>query len=111
MCRLLDFGKYLYEQEKKQRKARQKRSELKEIRLSLTIEPHDLKVKENKIKEFLKEGHKVKLTLLLHGREKNFIRRAYQFLEDEVAKLSQEARVEKSIEQIGNRLYLILQKK
>jgi len=108
---LLDFGKYLYEQEKKQRKARQKRLDLKEIRLSLSIEPHDLLVKENKIREFLKEGHKVKLTLLLHGRERNFLPKAYQFLEDEAAKFSQEAKVEKSIERMGNRLYLILQKK
>jgi len=67
----MDFAKYKYEQEKKDREARkhQKHSQLKEIRITPRIEAHDYGVKLKHIQEFLKRGNKVKIRLFFKGRE------------------------------------------
>jgi translation initiation factor IF-3 len=71
VCKLLDFGKYRFEQEKKLResKKRQKLMKLKEIRMQPKIEEHDLSFKTRHIQEFLGEGFKVKVTIRFRGRE------------------------------------------
>jgi translation initiation factor IF-3 len=71
VCKLLDFGKYRFEQEKKLResKKRQKLMKLKEIRMQPKIEEHDLGFKTKHIQEFLSEGFKVKVTIRFRGRE------------------------------------------
>ena len=71
VCRVLDYGRYKYEQAKKERKAKQsqKAALLKEVRFRPRIEKHDLNVKMEKVKEFLEEGSKVRIWLRLRGRE------------------------------------------
>ncbi len=71
VCRLLDYGKYKYEQTKKERKARrgQRVGLLKEVRLRPKIEEHDLQAKIKTTKKLLEEGNKVKLFLRFRGRE------------------------------------------
>lgn len=71
VCKLLDYGKYKFEQEKKSResKKKQKQLRLKEIRMQPKIESHDLKFKTKHIREFLDEGNKVKVTVRFRGRE------------------------------------------
>jgi len=71
VCRILDYGKYKYEQTKKERRARQSQRAalLKEVRFRPRIEKHDLNVKTEKVKEFLEEGSKVRIWLRLRGRE------------------------------------------
>ena len=71
VCKLLDFGKYHFEQEKKLResKKKQKLMKLKEIRMQPKIEEHDLSFKTKHIQEFLGEGFKVKVTIRFRGRE------------------------------------------
>ncbi len=71
VCKLLDFGKYKFEQEKKIResKKKQKTLKLKEIRMQPKIEDHDLAFKSRHIREFLEEGFKVKVTVRFRGRE------------------------------------------
>jgi len=70
VCRLLDYGKFKYQLEKKRKKNKKKHAtELKEIRLSYQISDHDLQIKLKKIQEFLKEGHRVKLSIRFRGRE------------------------------------------
>jgi translation initiation factor IF-3 len=71
VCKLLDFGKYRFEQEKKLResKKKQKLMKLKEIRMQPKIEEHDLSFKTKHIQEFLGEGFKVKVTIRFRGRE------------------------------------------
>mgnify|MGYP000116292331 CR=1 FL=1 len=71
VCKLLDFGKYRFEQEKKLResKKRQKLMKLKEIRMQPKIEEHDLAFKTKHIQEFLNDGFKVKVTIRFRGRE------------------------------------------
>lgn len=71
VCRLLDYGKYKYEQTKKERKAKkgQKVGLIKEIRLRPKIEEHDLQAKIRTAKKLLEEGNKVRLVLRFRGRE------------------------------------------
>jgi len=71
VCRIADYGKYLYTQQKKERKmARPKGGELKEIRLTFGISPHDMDIRATQAEKFLKEGDKVKVNMALRGREK-----------------------------------------
>ena len=71
VCKLLDYGKYKFEQEKRLKEARKKTKtiKLKEIRMQPRIEKHDLQFKTKHIKEFLAEGFKVKVTIRFRGRE------------------------------------------
>ncbi|MFP4011935.1 MAG: translation initiation factor IF-3 [Spirochaetaceae bacterium] len=71
VCKLLDYGKYKFEQEKKNREAKkhQKQVKLKEIRMQPKIEQHDLQFKTKHVREFLDEGYKVKVTVRFRGRE------------------------------------------
>lgn len=74
VCKLLDYGKYRYEMQKKEKEAKKKQkvTEIKEIRLSPSIEGHDLQVKANNAAKFLKAGDKVKVSLRFKGREKDY---------------------------------------
>jgi translation initiation factor IF-3 len=71
VCRILDYGKFKFEQEKRIRdsKKKQKLVKNKEIRMQPKIEKHDLEFKTNHIREFLEEGNKVKVTVRFRGRE------------------------------------------
>lgn len=71
VCRLLDYGKYKYEQAKKEREARKgtKSAELREIRFRPKINEHDVEVKSRRIREFLEGGDKVKISVMFRGRE------------------------------------------
>lgn len=71
VCRIMDYGKYRYEQSKREKEARknQKTIQIKEVRLSPTIEENDIKTKLSNVKKFLKKGNKVKLTIRFRGRE------------------------------------------
>jgi len=71
VCRIMDFSKYKYEQEKREREAKkhQKQFHIKEIRVKPNIEEHDYVIKLKHCIEFLKAGNKVKVTLMFRGRE------------------------------------------
>ena len=71
VCKLMDYGKYRFEQSKKEREFRknQKVITVKEVRLSATIEDHDVDVKYKNAVKFLKEGNKVKVTIRFRGRQ------------------------------------------
>ncbi len=71
VCRIMDFGKYKYEQSKKEKEARKKQKivEIKEIKLRPNIEDHDFFVKVRNASRFLREGDKVKATIIFRGRE------------------------------------------
>ena len=71
VCRIMDFGKYRYEQSKKQAEAKKKQTvvEVKEIKLRPKTEKHDLDFKVRNIRKFLAQGNKVKVTLRFRGRE------------------------------------------
>ena len=71
VCKILDYGKYKFDQEKRQREAKKKQKlvKMKEIRMQPKIEEHDLNFKTKHIREFLEEGNKVKVTIRFRGRE------------------------------------------
>lgn len=71
VCRIMDYGKYRYEQSKREKEARknQKTIQIKEIRFSPSIEEHDVNTKLRNVKKFLSNGDKVKLTIRFRGRE------------------------------------------
>ncbi|TKJ47128.1 translation initiation factor IF-3 [Candidatus Aerophobetes bacterium Ae_b3a] len=92
VCRILDYGKYKYQQEKRKKKAKKKSvNTIKEVRLSYRIGEHDFEVKVRKICKFLKEGYRVKLSLRFKGREMIYQEQGKKILE----------RASKEIEEVG----------
>ncbi|MCX6812513.1 MAG: translation initiation factor IF-3 [Candidatus Berkelbacteria bacterium] len=82
VCKIMDFGKFKYDAEKKERenKAKSKHFETKEIRLSAKIGEHDLRVKADKAKELIAKGHKIQVSLKMRGRENIFVDRAIEVI-------------------------------
>jgi len=71
VCRMVNYGKYIYLEKKKERKSKkQKVDQFKEVRISFTISQHDLEVKASQASKFLKKGSKIKVGMILKGREK-----------------------------------------
>jgi len=97
VCRLMDYGRFKYEQAKRENEARknQKTTDLKEIRLSPRTDDHDLNVKIRKIEEFLGDGDKVKVSVRLRGRENAHPELGRQLLDKIVEALKHAAVVER----------------
>jgi len=71
VCRILDYGKFIYEKRRKEREARKKQHNvgIRQMRFTLKIDDHDYKVKLKKIRKFLSQGNRVRITVRLRGRE------------------------------------------
>ena len=84
VCKIMDYGKYRYELQKKEKEAKKKQKsvEIKEIRLSPNVEINDLKTKANNARKFLEKGDKVKVTLRFRGREMAHISSSAHVLDD-----------------------------
>jgi len=110
VCRIMDFAKYKYEQEKREREAKkhQKHSQLKEVRLSCRIEEHDYQIRLKHIQEFLEKGHKVRIRLLFKGREIIHQDLGKKLIDKLIKDTEKIARVEKPPQMIGKSLVLIL---
>ena len=82
VCKILDYGKYRYEMQKKDKKSRknQKTMQVKEVRLSTFIEEHDVQVKAKTAIKFLKEGDKVKVSLRFRGRERDYTQKGFDVM-------------------------------
>lgn len=96
-CKILDYGKYRFEMEKKLResKKKQKLQELKEIRMQPKIDDHDLDFKSRHVKEFLADGDKVKVTVRFRGRELAHTELGLVVLKDVLSKLGEDYVIEK----------------
>jgi len=72
VCKIMDFGKYQYQKsrEERQNKAKQRKVDIKGIRIGVRTDDHDLDFKKNQAEKFLKKGHKVKIEITMRGREK-----------------------------------------
>ncbi|MDQ3809310.1 MAG: translation initiation factor IF-3 [Chloroflexota bacterium] len=110
VCRILDFGKYKYEEEKKERAARknQHTSELKELRLRPRTDEHDLQVRARAARRFLEDGHKVRLVVRFRGRESTHPEVARAQINHIAERLSDIAVVERAPEMEGRGMYAIL---
>ena len=97
VCKIVDYGKFRYEQARKEKEARKKQKtiEIKEIRLSPNIDTNDLNTKINAAKKFLTKGDKVKVTLRFRGREMAHMNASKHILDDFAEALTEIAVVEK----------------
>ena len=97
VCKLLDFGKYVYEKKRQERASRkhQHRSTGRGMRMSLRISEHDYQIKLAKMKEFLTDGDRVKVTLRLKGREMLHADLGMKVLERVITDLEELSKVEK----------------
>jgi len=98
VCKILDYGKYRYEIQKKQHEARKKQKviQIKEIKLRPTIDKHDLGIKLRNVLGFLDEGDKVRITLRFRGREMDHQDLGMQVLERVQESLKDHAKIEQS---------------
>ena len=113
VCKVIDYGKYRYEQARKEKdaKKKQKTVELKEIRLSPNIEANDLNTKMNAAKKFLAKGNKVKITLRFRGREMAHMNSSKHILDDFAEALADVAVVEKAPKIEGRSIGMVLAEK
>src|SRR6202046_262153 len=110
VCRIMDYGKYLYQQEKKERQAKkhQKTITVKEVKFRINVDDHDYETKKNHVLRFLDEGDKVKATIFFRGREMTRQSLGRQILERLIKDVDQRGLVEFRPRQEGNTLHLIL---
>ncbi len=112
VCRIIDFGRYKYEQAKKdkERKKKQTVSELKEVRLgrSMKIDPHDIGIRMKQAKKFLLEGHKVQIVQQFRGREMAHRERGYDRMRDIITELEELGKLETEPRMAGRRMSVIL---
>ena len=113
VCKVIDYGKYRYEQARREKdaKKKQKTVELKEIRLSPNIDTNDLNTKMNAAKKFLSKGDKVKITLRFRGREMAHMNQSKHILDDIAEQLTEVAVVEKAPKVEGRSISMVLAEK
>ena len=112
VCKIMDFGKFKYEQSKKEKanKAKSKASEMKEVRLgrSMKIDPHDVDIRVAQARRFLIEGHRVQIIQNFRGREMAFRSKGDERMDDIIQRLSDLAKVEVPPRLNGRRMGMIL---
>ena len=112
VCRIMDYGKWLYQQKRKVREAHKKHQHhstvLKEIRLRPETDKHDLDIKLNRAREFLQKGHKVQFTIFFRGRQMLHKDHGYKMLEQITESLQDSAKVEQPGRMSGKRMTLLV---
>ena len=113
VCRIMDFGKYQYLEQKRARQAKkhQKVIELKEIKFRPKVDEHDYQFKKKHIERFIGEGDKVKATIFFRGREMAHPEIGRRILERLIDDLAEVAVAENSPRQEGNQMHTILSQK
>ena len=110
VCKILDYGKYRYELQKKEKEAKkkQKTMQVKEIRLSTFIEDHDIQVKAKTASKFLQDGDKVKVSLRFRGRERDYQARGLEVMNTFAQNVSEVGVMEKKPLFEGRSLTMVL---
>ncbi len=113
VCKILDFGKYRYELQKKDKMAKknQKTMQVKEVRLSTFIEEHDVNVKANTAIKFLKDGDKVKVSLRFRGRERDYTAKGFDVMNSFAELVSEYGIIDKKPKFEGRSLTMFLSPK
>jgi len=114
VCRIFDYGKFLYQMKKREKeKKKEKGGEIKGIRLGFNISEHDMETRANQAKEFLEEGNKVQIEMILRGREReltNFakekIKRFLEILGNKVP-----IKIEQDLKKVPRGFIMIISKK
>jgi translation initiation factor IF-3 len=112
VCRIMDYGKWLYEQKRKAREAHKKHhhhaATLKEIRLRPETDRHDLDMKLKHGREFLEKGHKLQFTMFFRGRQMLHRDKGYEILEEITESLQDLAKIERPARMTNRRMTLLL---
>ncbi|MBN1796034.1 MAG: translation initiation factor IF-3 [Sedimentisphaerales bacterium] len=112
VCRIMDYGKFLYQQKRKLRDSHKKHkvhsTTLKEIRLRPEIEQHDLDIKINHAREFIEKGHKVQFTIMFRGREILHQERGYEIFQSIKESMEDIAKAEKSPRMSNRRITMTI---
>src|SRR6202167_2431241 len=110
VCRIMDYGKFLYQNEKREREAKKKQKTItvKEVKFRINVDDHDYETKKNHVLRFLDEGDKVKATIFFRGREMTRQSLGRQILERLIVDVENKGLVEFRPRQEGNTLHLIL---
>lgn len=113
VCRIMDYGKYKFEQEKKAREAKKKQhtAEVKEVKMRYKIEEHDYNVRLNQAQRFLKVGDKVKATITFRGREIQHTDLAEELLKRMATDLEEVAEVQQAPKKEGRSMMMLLSPK
>ncbi len=110
VCRIMDYGKHLYEQKRKAKLNLKKQHTvvLKEIRIRPKIDDHDRDIKVNHAAEFLDKGYKVQFTMLFRGREMMHVEHGQQLMKEIAEILQEKGKTERPAEMLGRRMTMIL---
>jgi len=113
VCRIMDYGKFKFEQEKKAREARKKQhtADVKEVKMRYKIEDHDYQVRVNQAVRFLKDGDKVKATITFRGREIQHSDLAEDLLKRMATDLEELAEVQQAPKREGRNMMMLLSPK
>jgi len=113
VVKMINWGKYLYEQEKQRQKnkKKQKNIELKQIRLGLKTNAHDIETKIKTAQKFLNQGYRVKVNLRFRGREIDHLKLGKQIIDNYYQKLKDVAQIEEEASLTGNELSILLRRK
>ena len=110
VCRIMDFGKYRYEQQKREKEAKKKQKivTIKEVKLRPNIEQHDFNVKLKNALRFLEEGNKVKVTIMFRGRELSHPELGREVLDRVSEQLKELVAIERDAKLEGKNMTMIL---
>ena len=110
VCKIMDLGKFIYEQSKKEKEAKKKQKviSIKEVRVSLTIEEHDIEIKAKNARKFLLDGDKVKITVRFRGREMELGHIAQKILQNFASKLEDVCIIEKPAKREGRNMTMVV---
>jgi len=113
VCKILDYGKFKYEEKKREHEAKKKQrgGDFKEIRLRPKTDTHDRQIKLDRARRFLREGNRVQVTLLFRGREMQHISRGSEVLNAVAKELEDVAKVERYANRDGRRMHMSLMPK
>ena len=113
VCKLMDYGKFKFDSEKKEKELRknQKIVELKEIQLSMTIDVHDMETKAKHGNRFLQEGNKVKISLRMKGRQQAYANNGIEIVKKFYDMLSENGNLDKTPEIVGRNIIAIVSPK
>lgn len=107
VCRIMDFGKYKYQQKKKQHKGQVHHGKNKELRLRPKIGDHDLMTKVNRAKEFLADKDKVVFSVIFRGRENAHVDEGFKLVQRLTKELAEVAKLEQQPSMQGRRIVVI----
>jgi len=113
ICKILNFGQFQYEQEKHKQKlkSKQKKVEIKGIRISFRMSDHDKETRRNQARKFIDQGNKVKLDVVLRGREKAYVAQTKEAMESFAKSLGEDVYIEQPFTKQGGRLSLVIAQK